>query len=562
MTLPRLTIQARLLLIVGVVAAGVIAVQIASLLQLGEDLLQDRQGKTRAAVDIAYSLVASFEARERAGELTRDAAQKAAQAAVRVLRYDGEEYFFVYDKDATLIANPFNLPNEGKSMAAVKDSLGKQYYDELVPLVKSGAAGFVYYMKEKPGGTVPLRKLTYARAFTPWQWGVATGIYIDDIDGIFWARATRAAWITGAVLVVVLAAAWWIGAGIARPIGALTATMRRLAGGELDRPVEATARRDEIGEMARTVEVFRIGLGEAAALRGEREREQAEHAAARSRELGGLADALATAVRSVVMRLLGSAGEMRDRASALSSSADTATRQSAAVASASDQASTNVQTVASAAEQLSASIREIAQQIDQAAGISTKAVEQARATADIVLSLTAAAQRIGDVVRLITEVASQTNLLALNATIEAARAGEAGKGFAVVASEVKALAGQTAKATEDITTQVVAIQREAQTAAEAIQAITGTINDISAITGAVAAAVEQQDAATSEIAASVQQAAAGTHAVSSTIATISAAANDTAGAASHVAESADTVTEQSHALETEIERFVQRMKAS
>jgi methyl-accepting chemotaxis protein len=562
MTLPRLTIQVRLLLIVGVVAAGVIAVQIASLLQLREDLLQDRQGKTRAAVDIAHSLVASFEARERAGELTQAAAQKGAQAAIRALRYDGEEYFFLYDDKAVLIANPFNLPNEGKSMAAVKDSLGKQYYDELVPLVRNGAAGFVYYMKEKPGGTVPLRKLSYARTFAPWHWGVATGIYIDDIDTIFWERATRAALTTGAVLVVVLAAALWIGAGIARPIGGLTATMRRLAGGELDRPVDATARRDEIGEMARAVEVFRTGLSEAALLRAEREREQAANAAARTRELGGLADALGTAVRGVVVRLLGSAGEMRDRASALTISADTATRQSAAVASASDQASANVQTVASAAEQLSASIREIAQQIDQAAGISVKAVEQAKTTAGVVVSLTTAAQRIGDVVRLITEVASQTNLLALNATIEAARAGEAGKGFAVVASEVKALAGQTAKATEEITTQVVAIQHEAETAAEAIQAITGTINDISTITSAVAAAVEQQDAATSEIATSVQQAAAGTHAVSSTIATISAAANETAGAATHVLESANTVTEQSHALEAEIERFVQRMKAS
>jgi methyl-accepting chemotaxis protein len=562
MTLPRLTIRVRLLAIVGLVAAGIIAVQLVYLLQLRADLLQDRQGKTRAAVDIAYSLVASFEARERAGELTHEAAQAGAAAGIRALRYDGEEYFFVYDDNAMLVANAYNLANEGKSMAAVKDSLGKQYYDELVPLVRAGAAGFVYYMKEKPGETVPVLKLTYARSFAPWRWGIATGIYIDDIDTIFWSRATRSALITVAVLAVVLAVAWLIGSGIARPIGRLTATMRQLAAGVLDMRIDATGRRDEIGEMARAVEVFKTGLGEAAALRAERERQQAESAAARSRELGGLADSLSTAVHGVVLRLQEAAGEIRERASTLTKSADTATRESAAVAEASGQASANVQTVASAAEQLSASIREIAQQIDQAAGISTKAVEQAKTTATIVVSLTNAAQRIGDVVRLITEVASQTNLLALNATIEAARAGDAGKGFAVVASEVKALAGQTAKATEDITAQVVAIQHEAETAAEAIRAITGTINDISAITGAVAAAVEQQDAATSEIAASVQHAAAGTRQVSSTIATISAAATDTAGAASGVLETANRVTEQSRALETEIHRFVQQMKSA
>ena len=562
MTRPRLTIQRRLLLIVGLAAAGIIAVQLVYLQQLREDLLLDRQAKTRAAVDIAYSLVASFEAKERSGALDHAAAEKGAAEAIRVLRYDGEEYFFVFDDHATLVANPYNVANEGKSMAAVKDSLGKQYYDELVPLVRDGAAGFVFYMKEKPGGTVPYLKLTYVRTFAPWHWGVATGIYIDDIDTIFRARATRSALITVAVLAVVLIAAWWIGARLARPVGRLTGTMGEMAAGRLDVAIPATERRDEIGEMARAVEVFQTGLAEAAALRAERERQQAESAATRSTELRALADALGAAIHGVVGRLLGSANDMRDRATELNSSADTATRQSEAVATACGEASANVHTVASAAEELSASIREIAQQIDQAAGISTRAVEQARNTAAIVAGLTAAAQRIGDVVRLITEVASQTNLLALNATIEAARAGDAGKGFAVVASEVKALAGQTAKATEEITGQVAAIQREAETAAEAIKAITTTINDISAITGAVAAAVEQQDAATSEIAASVQQAAEGTQRVSRTIGTIAAAATDTAGAATHVLESANLVTDQSHAIETEIDRFVQTMKAA
>jgi methyl-accepting chemotaxis protein len=261
-------------------------------------------------------------------------------------------------------------------------------------------------------------------------------------------------------------------------------------------------------------------------------------------------------VNIVVETVSSAATELQTSAQSMSTTAEETNRQSIAVAAASEQASTNVQTVASATEELASSLSEVGRQVTESATIAQNAVEEARATNEKVQGLANAAAKIGEVVNLINDIASQTNLLALNATIEAARAGDAGKGFAVVASEVKSLASQTAKATEDIASQVSAIQSATNEAVEAIEGIDQTIGQISEITATIAAAVEEQNAATSEIAQSVQQAASGTTEVSNNIAGVTQAATETGEASTQVLGAAGELSQQAEKLREQVTEFM------
>jgi methyl-accepting chemotaxis protein len=270
---------------------------------------------------------------------------------------------------------------------------------------------------------------------------------------------------------------------------------------------------------------------------------------------------LANNVANAMTEVAGIATTMKETSTSMSGSAGETSRQATAVAAASEQAATNVQTVAAATEELSGSIAEINRQVSESARIATEAVGQTEKTNASVKSLAEAAQKIGEVVSLINVIASQTNLLALNATIEAARAGDAGKGFAVVASEVKALANQTAKATEDIASQVAAIQGATREAVDAIGMIGKTIGQISAISTTIASAVEEQGAATQEIARNVQQAALGTQEVTSNISGVTQSAGDTGRAAQSVLDIAETLAKQADGLKGDVDAFLKNSGA-
>ncbi len=347
---------------------------------------------------------------------------------------------------------------------------------------------------------------------------------------------------------------------IVTPVNNMTRAMGSLAEGDLETDIPALDKTDEIGEMAQAVQVFKDNAIRVKQME-EEAREQEKHAAEeQTRMMNQMADDFQAAVGGVVNTVSSASTELQSSAQALTATSEETSSQATAVAAASEEASTNVQTVASAAEELSSSIAEISRQVAQSTEISTSAVEAAEKANEMVQGLAMSAQKIGEVVEMITDIAEQTNLLALNATIEAARAGEAGKGFAVVASEVKNLATQTAKATEEIGSQIGDIQGATQDSVQAIGGITKTIDEISEIASAIAAAVEEQGAATQEIARNVEQAAAGTGEVSSNIAGVTQAAGETGQSASQVLSAANELSQQSELLKTEVDKFIAQVR--
>ncbi|WP_426434125.1 methyl-accepting chemotaxis protein [Bradyrhizobium genosp. P] len=348
---------------------------------------------------------------------------------------------------------------------------------------------------------------------------------------------------------------------ILTPIAALTGRMSRLAAGDVAEAIPGAARHDEIGAMAAAVQVFKDNRIEADRLASEKEAES-DVKMRRARVLDDLTRAFEMKVTELVGGLSAASSVMEQTAQSMSSTAAMTNRQASIVAAASEQTSTNVQTVASATEELTSSISEIARQVSTSTEIAARAVDHARRTGDTARSLAEGAQKIGDVVTLIQNIAAQTNLLALNATIEAARAGEAGRGFAVVASEVKSLAGQTAKATTEISEQIAAIQAASDETVTAIQNVVDVITEIDQIGTAIAAAIEEQGSATKEIARSVQEAARGTQEVNSNISGVQRAADDTGAAATQVLGAAEQLSSQSKDLAGQVNHFLSDVRAA
>jgi methyl-accepting chemotaxis protein len=439
---------------------------------------------------------------------------------------------------------------------------GRYTLEEFIDKVRASDDALMAYSYPKPGQTEPLPKLAYIKKFAPWQMLITTGVWIDDIEADYRATLVILGLVGAAILLVVGVITFLVNRNIAGSLGRLKGCMEKLAAGDLAIDIAEAARRDEIGEMAGAVRVFKDNAVTMRRLEREQAELKAQGEAEKRRALSGLADTFELKVRGIVDAVSQAVGVIQATARSMATTSEGTRQQALAVASGASQAMTNVQTVAASSEELSTSIGEIGRQVVQAAGIARRAADEGRRTDDSVASLADAAQKIGEVVALINDIASQTNLLALNATIEAARAGEAGKGFAVVASEVKALATQTAKATDDIRAQIAAIQGETTTAVSAIRSISRTILEVNEISTAIASAVEEQTTATQEITRNVQQAASGTRDVSQNIAAVSAAVEEAGAAAVEVRRAADGLAAQAAALRHEADQFLATVRAA
>ena len=371
------------------------------------------------------------------------------------------------------------------------------------------------------------------------------------------AMLAAGGFLLGGVLAVLL------GKGISRPMTAMCKAMRELAGGNFDVVLPGLGRRDELGEMAAAVEEFKLqAIVKAERDAAAQDAQNRASSAARRTELIRFADDFEAAVGAIVSNVSSSAVQLESAAGTLTRTAETTQNLSSRVAGASEEASSNMQSVATATEELSASVDEIGRRVRESNKIAEAAVLQAQQTDGRIGKLSRAAQQIGDVVKLITAIAEQTNLLALNATIESARAGEAGRGFAVVASEVKSLAGQTAKATDEISSHISGMQDATQESVAAIKEIGGTIAEISNIASSIASAVEQQSSATQEIARSVQTVAQGTQEAAANIMQVNRGATETGSASEEVLNSAKSLSTESTRLREELDRFMANIRAA
>jgi methyl-accepting chemotaxis protein len=364
----------------------------------------------------------------------------------------------------------------------------------------------------------------------------------------------------GLALVLVVIGVLIISRSVARPLAVITATIKRVAEGAENVEVPHTDRADEIGALARAIRIFQGAMNgnrslNSQVLQDSKAREQ------RAEHIEASVEAFRGAIGGVLRAVTDNASAMRDTAQSITQVASDASARAVAASGATEQASSNVNAVAGAAEELSASVEEIGRQVRQSSGMVEQAGLRTEKSITEIESLAAATQRIDGVLTLIQAIAEQTNLLALNATIEAARAGEAGRGFAVVAHEVKALAGQTAKATAEIGQNVSMIQTSTRNAVDAVREIGNAVRDINEVTSNIAGAVGQQDAATREISANAQLAAHGNETLVANIGSLSAAIGETSKTATSVLSASSELTSTAETLSHEVDKFFSNLRA-
>ena len=533
MKLNNLTIAPKLGILVGVTLFGLCVAGVLAGYLMQREMLNARIDQVHAIVDMGRNMAIGLQKQVDAGQLTKEAALAEFGRRANTLTYDnGAGYLFGTNYDGITVLSPDPKQIGTNRMDVVVN--GRMISRELLDGVKAKGEILVTYDYVRPGEDKPIRKIGYAVAVPGWNMYLGSGAYLDDLD----AKLKPVIWALGlAILVIAMVSggiAWMIGRSISRPLGQLGARMRGLADGKLEGDIPGIERGDEVGAMAATVQIFKDNALRIRGLEKVEAETQGRAAAERRAAMENIANDFERSVKGIVSSVATAAKGMQTTAQSMTATASDASARAATVGAASDSASNNVGTVAAAAEELSSSVTEISRQVTRSSEIASKAVGDAERTNATVQVLSTGAEKIGEVVKLIHSIAAQTNLLALNATIEAARAGESGRGFAVVASEVKALANQTAKATEEISAQVAAMQSSTSDAVASIGGITETIAQMSEITVSISTAVDQQGEATREIARNIQSVAAGSSEISAHIGGVTTAAAATGLAASDV----------------------------
>jgi methyl-accepting chemotaxis protein len=561
--LSHLKIRTKLASMVVLAALTVVAIVAVAAWLSERRMLEDRVTQMRTAVDMMIGMAQTLQGEVASGKMTLAEAKTQFRSRGRGMIFNGNQgYPIVYEADSTSLLNYANPQVEGRPSGA-KDADGNVIADIQMRAARtSPAGGMSSYHFPRPGQTVALRKMAYARRFEPWDIYVTYGLYVDDIEADVNALLLRLGTIGGGLVLLLGALSWLISRDVVGGVHRLRDQMQAIAGGALQTPVTETDRGDAIGRMAETLDVLRKTAITARMLEDEQAATKQRSETEKRDALITLANRFDASVGQLVAMMASGAGELEATAKSMTGTAESTNQRATAVSSAATQASSRVQTVASAAEELSSSITEISRQVAQSANVTGRAVESARRTDTIVRALADGAQQIEHVAELISSIAGQTNLLALNATIEAARAGDAGRGFAVVAAEVKTLASQTAQATQEIGDRIAQIQTATKEAVAAIGGITTTIEEVSAIAATIGSAIEEQGAATAEIARNVTQTAEATRDVTANIGGVSTAANETGNAAGHVLTAASNLSKQAEQLSSEVNTFLAGVRAA
>jgi methyl-accepting chemotaxis protein len=559
--LSNLKIAPKLGILVGVTLFGLCISGVLAGYLMKREIVSARIDQAKAIVDVARNYAAALMKRVNAGEMTKDAALAEFRRYGNAMTYNKNSgYLFgaTYDGITQLTPDPKQIGTNRMDVEIGGRKLSREFMDG----VKANGEVVLFYEQVKPGQEKPIRKVGYAVAVPGFDMSLGTGAYLEDID----EKMAPVYWLLGlsmlGILIVAGSVAWLLGRSISLPLHLLGTRMRELADGKLEGDIPGVGRGDEVGGMAATVQTFKDNAVRIRDLEKTEAAAKERAAAERRGAMEEIANDFERSVNGIVRSVSSAAAGMQSTAQSMTATASDASARAATVGAASQKASGNVGTVAAAAEELSSSVNEISRQVTRSTEVASKAVNDAERTNATVQALSSGAEKIGEVVKLIHSIAAQTNLLALNATIEAARAGESGRGFAVVASEVKALANQTAKATEEISAQVAAMQTSTSDAVAAIAGITRTIAEMSEITVGISTSIEQQGEATREIARNIQSVAAGSSEINAHIGGVTSAAEATGSAASNVLSNARELDNQSGALRRAVDGFLAKVRAA
>jgi methyl-accepting chemotaxis protein len=531
----RFSIAFRLYAIVGLSFVGLVGLAAVQVNNLASSLHQQRQNELKHLSEVALNIVREeHETAARNGSSDEGAREKAA-SRIGAIRYGSGDYFWINDMKPVMVMHPLKPELNGKDLSDIRDPNGKKLFVEFADIARRQKQGFVDYEWPKPGKEAPQPKLSFVTSYEPWGWVIGTGVYMDDLQSQVRESARNVIIAASVILLLIGGVTLLLARRTSKDLTTMTGALNKLGEGDFSVELPGLDRGNELGDMARSIDQFRIKAAEKArreALLEDERRQTTEQA--KRKALQEMADSVERATKMAVEEVAGGTDRMARNASRMTDTALTLENNSSSVAAAAEEALANAQTVAKAASQLAASISQIAGQVSASRSLTLEAVTASTEAQVTISKLSDAATRVGTVTNLISEIAGQTNLLALNATIEAARAGIAGRGFAVVASEVKSLAEQTAKATSEIAQQINEIQEVTQASVASIHTIGEVIRNVEQVSSQISAAMEEQNAVTSEISRTVEETSYAAKEVAAQISSVSAEATETGRRASEI----------------------------
>lgn len=553
----RFSVKIRIYSIIGLSFCGLLGLAFVQVGNLSASLRAQRQAELSHLVQSALTIAKAEHDRARRDNIPDAAARVKAAETIGRLRYGNGDYFWINDLHPRMVMHPIKPELNGQDLSDNKDPNGKRLFVEFADTVRRQGAGVVEYLWPKPGKDAPQPKLSYVAGFEPWGWVIGTGVYIDDLEDQVWSSARNVLLVALGIVLVVGAVTLVIARSMSSALSSMTSALLELGNGQFDVALPGLSRADELGDMARSIEQFKIKAAEKAEAEAAAENARRQFSEqAKAAALKQMAETVEREANRAVGEVASGTNLMADNATLMNESALTLGKNSSSVAAAADQALANARTVASASAQMAASIAEISGQVSSSRGLTRQAVEVAAGAQTTIEKLSEAASKVSAVTNLISEIAAQTNLLALNATIEAARAGEAGRGFAVVASEVKSLAEQTGKATTEISQQITEIQESTRASVHSIGEIGAVIRNVEIVSTQIADAIEQQNLTTVEISRTVEETSHAAREVASQIASVSREAMETGRRAAEIRDGSVSIAKKVDDLRTTLVRVI------